>query len=53
MKSNGIYMCPAFDETCPYCKKGFCHMAVETGTSPIGECEACEDWLALEDGEEL
>ena len=43
MKSNGIYMCPTFDETCPYCKKGFCYMQVETGTSPIGECEAWED----------
>ena len=43
MKSNGIYMCPTFDETCPYCKKGFCYMAVETGTSPIGECDAWEE----------
>ena len=46
MKNNGIYMCPVFDESCPYCKKGFCYMEKETGDSPIGECDA---WFDEED----
>ena len=43
MKNNGIYMCPTFEETCSYCKKGFCYMEQEIGISPIGECEAWAD----------
>jgi hypothetical protein len=43
MKSNGIFLCPTFDEACPYCKRGMCYMAVETGTAPIDECEAWAD----------
>jgi hypothetical protein len=43
MDKKGIYMCPTFDETCPYCKKGMCYMQVETGDSPLEECEAWAD----------
>lgn len=43
MAKTGKLICPVFDETCPYCKKGFCHMYEMEGVSPIGECDAWID----------
>jgi hypothetical protein len=42
-------ICPAFDETCPYCKRGFCCMQEMTGDNPIGQCD---EWIGDDDEEE-
>ena len=42
-------ICPAFDETCPYCKRGFCCMQEMTGDNPIGQCD---EWVGDDDEEE-
>ena len=42
-------ICPAFDESCPYCKRGFCFMKDMTGDNPLDECD---EWYGVEEDEE-
>jgi hypothetical protein len=52
MNKKGIYQCPMFDVTCPYCKKGNCYMQVETGESPLDGCDEYQAWDDDDDEEE-
>ena len=42
-------ICPSFDDTCPYCKRGFCCMQEMTGDSPLDQCD---EWVDDEEEEE-
>ena len=42
-------ICPAFDESCPYCKRGFCFMKDMTGDNPHDECD---EWYGVEEDED-
>ncbi len=42
-------ICPSFDDTCPYCKRGFCYMQEMTGDSPLDQCD---EWVDDEEDEE-
>ena len=42
-------ICPAFDESCPYCKRGFCFMKDMTGDNPL---EQCDEWYGVEEDED-
>ena len=37
--------CPSFDDTCPYCKGGYCCMYEMTGDNPLDQCD---EWLEEE-----
>ena len=41
-------ICPSFDDTCPYCKEGFCYMQEMTGDSPLDQCD---EWVDDEEEE--
>ena len=43
MSINGVFLCPVFDEICPYCKKGMCYMAKMGEGNPIEEYDAWAD----------
>jgi hypothetical protein len=42
-------ICPSFDDTCPYCKRGFCCMQEMTGDSPLDQCD---EWVDDEEEDE-